>query len=176
MTLAVSLQSAFSQTSVSEILLWAIVSSVTYYLLSCIYSLLFSKLKHLPGPWWSLITNIPDFLHLLSGDRALFIDSLHKQYGKVVRVAPNIVSIHDTDAIKLIYGTAGKKPFDKQKLFAGIFNFRGNGSPNLVGFWDSRDAMRRRKVYGQAFSNGSILHMEDTFQRCSPLCLVCFLM
>lgn len=156
---------ALAKPSFSEALLWGVVSLVAYYFLSAVYCLLFSNLKHVPGPWWSLFTNIPDFFHLLGGDRALFIDKLHKKYGRVVRVAPNIVSVHDTESIKQIYGAVGRKPFDKQKLFAGIFNFRGNNYPNLVGFWNARDAMKRRKLYGQAFSTGSILHMEATFQK-----------
>jgi hypothetical protein len=153
-----------TQVTAGEVFLWGLVSSAGYYILSSLYYALFNKVRNVPGPWWSVFTQIPDLMHLLSGDRALFIDGLHKRYGKAVRVAPNIVSVHDTDAIKQIYGTSGKKPFDKQKLFAGIFNFRGNDHPNMVGFWNSRDAMKRRRLYGQAFSTGSILHMEDTLQ------------
>jgi hypothetical protein len=163
-----SLQPTFKEVgsglSLGEVAVWGLLSALGYYILTAIHSILFGPNRHVPGPWWSLFTNIPDFLHLLGGDRALFIDGLHKQYGNAVRVAPNIVSVYDTDAIKQIYGTAGKKPFDKQKLFAGIFNFRGNDHPNMVGFWDARDAMKRRRLYGQAFSTGSILHMEHTFQ------------
>ena len=78
----------------------SILASVT------IYRAFFHPLRSFPSPrlatisvWWRV------YHTLRSGDRhAIFLDSLHKQYGDIVRVGPNVLSIRSASAVEMIHG------------------------------------------------------------------------
>ena len=64
-----------------------------------------------------------------------------------------------------IYGTTGEA-FGHAKVVRGDLQIFGAMSIGiLVGFCDVQDAAKRRRLYGQPFSLGSILRMEDIFQK-----------
>lgn len=62
------------------------------------------KLRSVPGPLLARLTNIPR-LYWTWTKRPFEIHlSLHKKYGKLVRLGPNMVSVADPEAIPTIYG------------------------------------------------------------------------
>lgn len=74
---------------------------VLYYLLPYLRNW---SLRKVPGPLAPALTNLWILYQARRGRRYLAVDALHKQYGKVVRIQPNHVSIADMDAIQIIYG------------------------------------------------------------------------
>lgn len=61
-------------------------------------------LNRIPGPFLHKISSIPRILSVYNNKSHLDDLALHKKYGKVVRLAPNLLSISDPAEIKQIYG------------------------------------------------------------------------
>lgn len=93
--------------SVSE-LPWAFVLllTTTTFLVYVLFSYL--RLRHIPGPHIASISNIPRLYWVLTGRAHEIHIALHKQYGHLVRMGPNMVSIGDPKEIGKIYGITGK--------------------------------------------------------------------
>lgn len=53
------------------------------------YQLFFSPLSRIPGPFWAKLSGIRLLLGALGVDAHRDIVSLHKKYGKAVRIGPN---------------------------------------------------------------------------------------
>lgn len=75
--------------------------AVAYYLLPYFQ---FAHRRNIPSPGLAAFTNLWLLLQARQGKRFLSVDEAHKKYGKVVRIAPNHVSIADDNAINAIYG------------------------------------------------------------------------
>ena len=62
------------------------------------------KLRFVPGPLLAGLTNIPRLYWTWTNKPFEIHLALHKKYGKLVRLGPNMVSIADPEAIPTIYG------------------------------------------------------------------------
>jgi len=62
------------------------------------------RLHDIPSPGLAAFTNFWLFIQTRQGKRFLSVDNAHKKYGKLVRIAPNHVSIADDTAVPAIYG------------------------------------------------------------------------
>ncbi|KAH7025397.1 cytochrome P450 family protein [Macrophomina phaseolina] len=95
-----------------RLLLGGLALAPLLFLLTCIHRRYLSPLSKYPGPFWASVTD-------------LWLIELHKQYGSVVRLKPNKLSISCPEAFKVIYGAGnnfvksefyspmlGKRPFD----------------------------------------------------------------
>jgi len=69
-----------------------------------------------PGPWYTNITSLILKSQEFSGNRRVWIHSLHERYGSVVRLAPNEVSFANLDGLKEIYQSAGSG-YDKTEFY-----------------------------------------------------------
>lgn len=78
-----------------------LVALLGYYLVPW---LTYSNLRGLPAPFPAQFTNLWLLSVCRRGKRYEIVDEVHARLGKVVRIAPNHVSIADTDAIQTIYG------------------------------------------------------------------------
>jgi benzoate 4-monooxygenase len=58
----------------------------------------------IPSPSFAAFSNFWLLLKARSGGRFNAVHDAHKKYGKMVRIAPNHVSIADDSAIQAIYG------------------------------------------------------------------------
>ena len=68
----------------------------------------FSPLRQFPGPFWAPVTDVWRLIYtyrIMHSDR-LWID-IHRKYGDVVRLGPNMLSFGSVKAARDIYG-AGK--------------------------------------------------------------------
>lgn len=75
---------------------------VLYYLAP--YFTSYATLRDLPGPFAARFSNLWLLLQARRGKRYESVDQAHKQYGKLVRIQPNHVSIADASAIPIVYG------------------------------------------------------------------------
>lgn len=57
-----------------------------------------------PGPLVAKFTNLWRFLDVANGHAEATLYKLHQKHGDYVRLGPNVVSVRDLDALKVIYG------------------------------------------------------------------------
>jgi cytochrome P450 len=97
------------------------------------------------------------------GDHHLWIQSLHKRYGPVVRVAPYSLSFTDGRAWKDIYGfrKADELPFDKELRSYGP---DPNGVRSMLTADDETHAYMRR-IFAHAFSERALREQEQIFAK-----------
>lgn len=77
---------------------------------------LFSYLSKLPGPWYTLFTDIFLMYKEFTAQRRLYIHELHKSFGSVVRLGPNEVSFTSLEALREIYQSGGSG-YDKTEFY-----------------------------------------------------------
>lgn len=83
--------------AVLQALVFAILSlPVTY----CLWTYLTSPVRSFPGHWASSFSNLWRFLDVFSQKANLTHIKLHEQYGDVVRMGPNIVSVSDPVVVR----------------------------------------------------------------------------
>ena len=74
-----------------------------------------SPLYRFPGPLVASFTNLYRLLDAWRRAPHLTLLSLHKQYGDIVRLGPNVLSFGNPDALGEIYGL--KANFPKVRMF-----------------------------------------------------------
>jgi hypothetical protein len=68
------------------------------------------SLRHIPGPFFASLTNLPRLLWVLKNKAHDVHIDLHRKYGDLVRIGPNVVSIADPAEIPRIYDYSGRFP------------------------------------------------------------------
>jgi hypothetical protein len=116
-----------------------------------IYPLLFCNVRHVPGPYISKVTNLWLTYQGYKNNANQYIHTLHKVYGPVVRVAPDVVSFNSVEAIPAIYGVRSK--FPKPPSAASMDNY---GKPNTFSSASNEDHRRRRVRYASSYSRPSM--------------------
>ena len=66
-----------------------------------------SPLKSIPGPFLAKWTNIWRLVMVARKQYHTVLRDMHKQYGSVVRIGPNVLSLSDPQWIKIVYSTRG---------------------------------------------------------------------
>ncbi|KAH7354758.1 cytochrome P450, partial [Rhexocercosporidium sp. MPI-PUGE-AT-0058] len=84
---------------------------LAYCILLGICRLLFSSLSHVPGPKLAAITSWYEFYYnvVLGGKFFLKIETLHEEYGPIIRIGPNEVHISDPSFHSTIYSSTSKR-------------------------------------------------------------------
>lgn len=80
------------------------------------YRALLAPLSKLPGPWYSLFSDVFLMYKEFSGHRRVYIHELHKEFGPVVRLGPNEVSFTSVEALREIYQSGGSG-YDKTEFY-----------------------------------------------------------
>jgi cytochrome P450 len=126
-----------------------------------IYRVYFHPLSHIPGPLKAKLS--PLWLYLVSyhGVEASSIDELHKEYGPVVRIAPNEVDISDGAAINTIYVKNGG--FMKNKCYT---NFDIDLFHTLFSALDPAHRAVRSKAVVNMFSQSNIREGQGIIRGC----------
>ncbi|KAK4464769.1 cytochrome P450 [Cladorrhinum samala] len=112
------------------------------FFLSCVAVLILSlialaflswaKHRHIPGPVFASVSNIPRLLWAWSGQAHRKHLELHTKHGKLVRLGPNCISVGDAREIQKVYGVGAKmgksdfykvlQPMSRGKAVQGLFN------------------------------------------------------
>ncbi|TWU73690.1 hypothetical protein ED733_004748 [Metarhizium rileyi] len=92
----------------------ALVATIFY----ATYSVLSNPTSKLPGPWYTKWTDLVANYQHIKGNKALYVHTLHQQYGPYVRIGPNEVAVADLDAVKTIYST--KETFRKTTFYKNL--------------------------------------------------------
>ncbi|KAJ5611906.1 hypothetical protein N7528_009011 [Penicillium herquei] len=80
-------------------------------------SYLISPLRQYPGPFLAGWTNLWRMFHVRRGKYHFVMHELHKKYGPVVRIAPNVLDLDIPELIKTIYNT--KENYIKTEFYHG---------------------------------------------------------
>ncbi|KAF9520852.1 hypothetical protein BS47DRAFT_1378642 [Hydnum rufescens UP504] len=108
----------------------------------------------IPGPLVAKFSDIWLSRKAVLGDRSGEVHRAHQKYGKIVRIAPNHISVADPEAIRSIYahgnGSLKSDFYDAfVTLHRGLFNTR-----------DRVEHTRKRKIVSSIFSPKNVLAFE----------------
>lgn len=130
---------------------------LTVRIFKCYY-----RLSHIPGPFWARFTDL--WRHNVQnqpGHSARFVE-LHRQYGKLVRLGPNHVSISDPAAIPVVYST--NPTWRKGGSYYGAVPVSGKRAvPSIIAMNEVQHTAVRKSV-GRAFTTNSLLDYEDAIE------------
>lgn len=102
--------------------------------------LLFSALRRVPGPWYTLFTGAVLKWHELRAGRTRYIHRLHLRHGPVVRVGPNELAFASADAVREIYCSGGSG-YDKTEFY-NLFTVYGRRT--MFSTLNKEDVRQRR--------------------------------
>ncbi|KAG8931239.1 hypothetical protein FRC02_003013 [Tulasnella sp. 418] len=114
--------------------------------------------KNITGPWLAQFSDFWLASKASTGKRFEVVHEQHKKYGKIVRIAPNHISISDPDALQVIYahgnGTLKTEFYDAfVSIRRGLFNTR-----------DRAEHTRKRKVISHIFSPKNVAEFEPNIR------------
>jgi cytochrome P450 len=112
-------------------------------------------LSRVPGPVFARFSRLWLVQHSIAGDMHTTMIALHKKHGKLVRTAPNEVSISDPTAIKTIYG-AGTK-FRKSDWYSV---WQGHRKFDLFGGRDEKVHGQHRRLISSIYSLDQLKKLE----------------
>jgi hypothetical protein len=100
------------------VLLWQICAVIALLIWLCIgiYRAFLSPLAKIPGPKYTLFSEVYLMIQEFASKRREYIHELHKRYGPVVRLGPNEVSFTSLEAMKEIYSSGGSG-YDKTEFY-----------------------------------------------------------
>ncbi|KAI8879798.1 cytochrome P450 [Backusella circina FSU 941] len=119
----------------------------SYYIIHRLYTGFFGPLAKLPGSFLTRFLISPSFfLTVFNGKRYELLHKLHDQYGHIVRLGPNMVSVSDKFMVKQVLVTDDLK---KAPFYDGISM---KASQNLFSTRDKDFHKQRRRIVSPAFS------------------------
>lgn len=127
-------------------------------LLLTLYNIYFHPLSIFPGPKLSAASRLPFSKATLRGGLIYYIDSIHRQYGPIVRIAPNELTIIEAKAWTDVYAHRPQLPKAPATLIRPL-----NGIHSLFSA-DDANHQRMRKVLGYAFSERALKEQEPIIQ------------
>lgn len=136
--------------------LWTVVAA------TCLsfYRLTLHPLSTFPGPFWAKISGLWRSKRYYAGTWHEDILALHREFGRVVRVAPNELSIVDENALKLLYGHGHNST---KTAWYKVWDVPG-AAPGLFATQDKSVHPFLRKRVSSAYSMTSILKYEPYVQ------------
>ncbi|OCK78621.1 pisatin demethylase [Lepidopterella palustris CBS 459.81] len=133
-----------------------LISSILAYLLSNKYSRGLSKY---PGHWLAAYTNWWRLLDVLGWKHEWTTLRLHRKYGDIVRLGPNVLSFGDPKSIKAIYGlNKGMNKSDFYPVQQAVAN--GRRLQSLFSTTDEDYHARYRRCINSAFAMSSLVSYE----------------
>ncbi|CAE6525011.1 unnamed protein product [Rhizoctonia solani] len=152
--------SEISSLPVSYYLLGGVVTVVGWYLIPYLYDPFELRRSTIPGPGLAAFSNLWLAYVSAKGCRSTSVHELHQRYGKLVRIAPNHVSIADNKAVECLYahGSNSSLKSDFYDAFVSI-------NDALFSTRDKAAHARKRKLVSAAFSLQNVLHFEPHIRR-----------
>lgn len=94
---------------------WVAVSVLVFVILRALYSIFLHPLRKVPGPRLAKFTELWRTNRYFKGYWHRDVLDLHRQYGPVVRVSPNEVSIVSPELAKTVFSYSGGTPKVRKK-------------------------------------------------------------
>ncbi|KAF9888971.1 hypothetical protein FE257_008141 [Aspergillus nanangensis] len=116
-------------------------------------------LRNIPGPFIASLTRLPRVIAVLGGRPHEWDLKLHRKYGHLVRMGPDLVSVGDPAAINVIYNASDK--FQKSPFYVPFMIYDEEGLlPDPLVLSDKTMHTRMKKNAYSAYSMGSMLQLE----------------
>ncbi|KAJ9653012.1 hypothetical protein H2198_007759 [Neophaeococcomyces mojaviensis] len=125
-------------------------------------------IREVPGSWIAKFTNLWRVSMVWSGNAHVRYCKLHEQYGSLVRLAPNFVSVSDTSIISTVYGINTK--FLKSDFYI-VFDTPRDGM-NMASMFSTRNPEHHKTLkrpVAQKFAMTSIRSLEPLVDPCSDI-------
>ncbi|KAF7589518.1 hypothetical protein BBP40_004183 [Aspergillus hancockii] len=120
---------------------------------------LISPLRDLPGPFLAGWTNLWRMYYVTQGKSQIVLHELHKKYGPVVRIAPNVVDLDLPELIKTIYNTKGD--FRKTEFYhASSAKSNGKIIYNIFSECDPEAHGQQKRPIAKHYSMTGVLPLE----------------
>ncbi|KOS19783.1 putative sterigmatocystin biosynthesis P450 monooxygenase [Escovopsis weberi] len=116
-----------------------------------------SPLRHVPGPMASGFTSLVLRWKEMTLSRTLYVHELHRQYGPVVRLAPDEVSFTSWAALKEIYCSGGSG-YDKTEFYD---MFQVFGRRTMFTQLNKADHAKRKRLLADRYANSNVLKSES---------------
>ncbi|EMC93694.1 hypothetical protein BAUCODRAFT_76509 [Baudoinia panamericana UAMH 10762] len=127
-------------------------------------------LSDIPGPTWAAYTGLWRLHNVSKGQAHLTSIALHRKYGKLVRIAPNVVSVGDANEVARIYTVKGD--FTKSAFYPiQCITWHKKPQMNLFSTRDETQHREQKKKIANAYTLESLLKMEPAIDECSKLLL-----
>jgi len=139
----------------------------TTLLIVAVYRLFFHPLRRIPGPCLARVSGLWRSKKYFDGRWHEDILKIHEKYGRVVRIAPNEISVVDEYAMKNLYGHGHNAP--KTKWYS-VWD-PPNTAPQLFSELDKKNHAFLRRRVAAAYSMTSLLKYEKFIQDCLDLLL-----
>ncbi|KAF5329713.1 hypothetical protein D9619_009153 [Psilocybe cf. subviscida] len=138
----------------------ALLSSMVLYRLSP-----FHPLSNVPGPLINKITRLPLAYQSYLGKNHKYYKRLHDKYGRVVRTAPNEISVNDSYYVPDVLGNSGlpKGPIWEARRLTPAKN--RNDDNYLIGVRSLQRHAQLRKPWNRAFGAGPMKDYEAIMLR-----------
>lgn len=135
-------------------------------LLYALFTRLFSPLRNIPGPLAARFTKLWYVSRVAKGRFQYENIDLHRQYGPLVRIAPNFVTFDDPAALKTVYGISSK--FPKSDWYQGS---RAPGKDEYTLFTDQdiRRHAETRKSIQNLYSMSSLVSYQPYVDHCMDI-------
>ncbi|PMD59186.1 cytochrome P450 [Hyaloscypha bicolor E] len=126
------------------------------YLCISIYRAIFSPLSRLPGPKYTLFSELYLVIQEFTGKRREYIHELHKRCGAVVRLGPNEVSFTSLEAMKEIY-TSGGSGYDKTEFYTLFKQF---DTRTMFSTLDKGTHSQKKRFIASQYANTNIMRPQ----------------
>lgn len=136
---------------------WTLLGLTTIYLISNRYQ---KNINHVPGPWLNSFTTLPRMWSVYKGSHHLDDLRLHAKYGKIVRLAPNLVSVSDAFEVNQLYGVSTK--FTKSPFYdlSAVYDEHGLVPDPFVIRTDKALHSRMKRNAANAYSMNGLVQFE----------------
>ncbi|EWG52238.1 hypothetical protein FVEG_11028 [Fusarium verticillioides 7600] len=125
-----------------------------------VISTLMSPLRQYPGPFLAKWTNVWRLYQVRSQKYQWTIQELHKKYGPVVRIGPNLLDLDYPELIKTIYGTDNR--WLKTEFYLNNSTIVGGKiSHNIFGTTSPAEHTQMKKPMAKYYSSSNVLTLES---------------
>ncbi|KAE9376744.1 cytochrome P450 ClCP1 [Stipitochalara longipes BDJ] len=136
----------------------------TYLVYTSISRLYFHSLSKYPGPRLWAISKLPDAYYRAIGRQAFINAEIHRQYGPVVRTAPDELSFNVEEAWNDIYGKPTPRntqlPKDELQFFKPV-----SGTNGMIQEPSDEEHQRQRRFFSQCFSEKALRDQEPIMKQ-----------
>lgn len=137
-----------------------------FYFLYSLYAALSSPLRSVPGPFLARFTRLWYLRRVSKGQFEKENIALHRKYGPIVRLTPNMYSIDAPEVVQLVYGVGSK--------FAKSDWYDGWRHPNqeLWTLFPDRNIKRHhetKKAFQPLYSMSAIVRYENHVSECTDI-------
>ncbi|KAJ5710309.1 Cytochrome P450 monooxygenase sdnE [Penicillium malachiteum] len=133
-----------------------------YIVWIAIYRLYFSPLARVPGPKIAAITSWYCAYHdIINGGRYIWVvEEMHRKYGPVVRIMPNVVHVNDPSFIRTLYSGSPKNHREQAQTVLNMFHT----DESVMSTRGHTLHAQRRKVLAPFFSRQNVLLLAPGIQ------------